>query len=58
MSKVYGKVELPAWMNTTDKNRLLDHIKYLTHERDKYKKLYDKKLRELRKLKKEEAETE
>lgn len=48
MRKPYEDVKLPEWIANGSKERLIDHIKYLTHENDKHKRLYRKKLREVR----------
>jgi hypothetical protein len=58
LNKVYRDTKLPSWCKTADRETLLEHMQYLTHEKDKFKRLYDKKLREIRKLKKELAEKE
>lgn len=50
MRKPYDDVKLPSWVLNGNKDRLIDHIKYLTHENDKHKRLYRKKLREVREL--------
>jgi hypothetical protein len=53
LNKVYRYIKLPSWCKTAERETLLEHMQYLTHEKNKYKRLYDKKLREIRKLKEE-----
>jgi hypothetical protein len=58
LNKAYRSAKLPSWCNTAERERLIEHMQYLTHEKDKFTRLYNKKLREIRKLKKELAEKE
>lgn len=42
MRKPYSEIELPSWVKTATKEQLIDHIKYLTHTKDIYKRQLSK----------------
>lgn len=55
MNKPYSDVMLSQWLKKAllekDMVKIENHLKYLTHEHDKHKRNYNKKLRELREIK-------